>query len=48
MNPPAGAEFPDRVVVSAPGTDNGADEAWMQGIAVGAEDQAWGRPPETA
>jgi dolichol-phosphate mannosyltransferase len=48
MNPPAGAEFPDRVVVSAPGNDNGADEAWMQGIAVGAEDPAWGRPPETA
>jgi glycosyltransferase involved in cell wall biosynthesis len=48
MNPPAGAEFPDRVVVSAPGNHNGAGDPWMQGIPVGADDRAWRGPPEPA
>jgi glycosyltransferase involved in cell wall biosynthesis len=49
INPPAGAEFPARVVVSTPSTDNGADEDWMQDIAVSAESRKGrGRRPVTS
>jgi glycosyltransferase involved in cell wall biosynthesis len=49
LNPPAGAAFPARVVVSTPGRDNGADEDWMQGIAVSAESRKRrGRRPVTS
>jgi polyisoprenyl-phosphate glycosyltransferase len=37
MNPPAGAHFPDRVVVSSPGGETGAEEPWMERVAVGGE-----------
>jgi dolichol-phosphate mannosyltransferase len=47
MNPPAGALFPERVVVSAPGSENRAEDAWMDGVAVGSEGRgAWSTAPE--
>lgn len=48
VNPPAGATFPDRVVVSAPGSAPGPDDPWMHGVAVAADDPVWPRPTEAA
>jgi glycosyltransferase involved in cell wall biosynthesis len=40
MNPPVGAQFPDRVVVSAPGSDTGTGEEWMDAVAAGSDTRA--------
>jgi glycosyltransferase involved in cell wall biosynthesis len=37
MNPPVGAEFPARVALSAPGSDKGADDAWMHDATIDAQ-----------